>query len=269
MPKKLIALYADAYNDRFGIGISYVRFLSLFGEVMLVHSQADLQYYLETADVLALPGGADVDPRRYNESPYFDGTRTNPIYEYLDEALLIPWIATGKPIIGICRGLQTLNVAMGGSLHQHVRGHVGVGDRDEAEHVIYTDIDDLGGMDYRIYPVNSFHHQAIKRLAPDFDIIGWSPVFKNCFSLLGRGAADARVSYVWKKEKHQKNLTRVENRYIFPEIIKHRTRPYIAFQYHPEDMMCPLAISLIDNMLNPVENFNLPVNHNHILTNEL
>ena len=244
-----ILLYADTYNDKVSINSAYVDFLQQFGEVLLVMPSNDLKFYTEFGDVLALPGGADVDPMRYGEYPK-SVSRTNPHFEYLDKHLLMPWLETGKPIVAICRGLQTLNVALGGSLYQHIEGHVQVADRNKCEQKLYTDIEG-----YHIHKINSFHHQAIKVLAPDFDVLGWTTAYKRCPSLHDRVRPEGRHIYEEVTEHGQKKIKMEEiiykgNKEInyyhsFPEIIKHRTRPYIAFQYHPEEFFCPLATELI------------------------
>ena len=76
----------------------------------------------ENADVLLLPGGGDMHPRFYGQA--LNGS------EDLDEArdareltLIDNFLCAGKPVIGICRGLQVLNVYFGGTLRQHIEGH--------------------------------------------------------------------------------------------------------------------------------------------------
>jgi len=139
--KLKILIYADSYNERIGQSLSYVKFLAQFGEVILVSAQNDLKFWVEHADVLALPGGADVDPKRYGEVSYFTMNRTNPHYEHLDTTLLPMWLDTKKPIIAICRGMQTLNVACGGTLFQDIIGHIGHPDkRSQPEHDIFSEL---------------------------------------------------------------------------------------------------------------------------------
>ena len=262
--KLRILLYADSYNDRVGQSTSYLDFFSNFGEVVLVTASSDLPHLIHHCDVLALPGGADVNPMRYGEFPEWHTGRTNPNYEYMDWKLLDPWLETGKPIIGICRGLQTLNVACGGSLIQHITGHVGGEDRTRGLHDLYTGgtIDGKtvegiripnegkkGSKDYTLHKVNSFHHQCIKELAPGFDIIGWAPVFKGCPSTVKPSKNFLREGETWTRNKQGMLESEGSEWYCIPEIIRHRERPWIAFQYHPEDFNCPLAIYLIEKTL--------------------
>lgn len=242
----IIALYADSYDEKTGMRNTYLGYFSQFGHVMLVHCGMDLDFVLEHCDVLALPGGADVLASRYKERPSIWAGRPNQQYEYLDEQLLKPWILTGKPIIGICRGLQTLNVALGGSLHQHIIGHIGDDEaRDAPHHELYTDI-----TGYEVVEVNSFHHQAIKTLAPGLKVIGWSTAYKRCPSLDASEFAARRYTL---SEKQNRVLKSNQEFFAFPEIITHETLPYIAFQYHPEESNCPLAKELITQTLKEYE----------------
>lgn len=259
-----ILLYADSYNGRVGTSDAYADFFSQFGEVILITPMNDLKFFMDHCDILALPGGADVDPMRYGESPTFWTGRSNLHYEFLDKYLLTPWLATGKPIIGICRGAQTLNVALGGNLIHHIEGHVGGEERGKTEDVIYTNIPE-----YPIHLVNSYHHQALGKLGDGLKVIGWGTIIKNCVSL--RMAKDKLL----KAKKYEKvpvdSLSREEqiqvrqrfqggrpksvykwtkdSYYAIPEIVAHTERPYVAFQYHPEEFNCDLAVDLISQML--------------------
>jgi putative glutamine amidotransferase len=245
-----ILLYADTVPEKVQVNTAYVEFLSQFGEVILVMPSNNLEFFIEIGDVLALPGGADVDPMRYNEYPR-GSKSTNPAFEYLDKYLLGPWIKTKKPILGICRGLQTLNVAMGGSLYQDIDGHVQYTDRDRCDQKMYTDIPG-----YEINRVNSFHHQAVKTLADDFEVIGWSVAYKHCASLKDRIQPDGRYIYMEEGEGKNKVPKRTKGMYFtFPEIIRHKHLPYIAVQYHPEEFFCPLATELFAETLNLTLNY--------------
>lgn len=244
-----ILVYADFYGDKLYQNSAYIEFLSQFGEVIPVSSINNLSFWTREADVLCLPGGADVDPARYNEKPSSKHTRINPHYEYLDAVLLAGWLETKKPIIGICRGMQTLNVALGGTLHQHIHGHIGGTDRSKTDQVLFTDI--FGdGLDYRIYKTNSYHHQAVKQVANGFKVIGWSPVYDKCktFSEQDKKYPKLRQKYVKNKQTGETLKTK-DYWYYFPEIMVHETLPYLAFQYHPEEFNCELAILLINKLL--------------------
>jgi putative glutamine amidotransferase len=130
-------------------------------------------YALEL-DALVLQGGADVSPLSYGEQPIrqdWQGDRVRDVYEI---ALLAEFVARGKPVLGICRGLQVINVAFGGTLYQDIESqHEEAGDHHDPEAYDrhYHEIAFVaGGGLAAIYPdvprtrVNSIHHQAVKAL---------------------------------------------------------------------------------------------------------
>ena len=124
---------------------------------------------LPEVDGLLLPGGWDVDPSYYGEKP---DEKVGPIDRDLDETELRLFSQAREkeiPILGICRGQQVINVAMGGSLIQHLDDHdVRAQGRRHLAHTIEVDpSSELGRAagEHKIR-VNSLHHQAIRRLAP-------------------------------------------------------------------------------------------------------
>lgn len=119
-------------------------------------------------DGLLLPGGWDVDPQLYGEAK---DEKVGPIDRELDDTELRMFKqarARELPVLGICRGQQVINVAMGGSLVQHLDDHnVAEFGRRHLAHAVEVEPDSelgqaTGGREIR---VNSFHHQAVKQLA--------------------------------------------------------------------------------------------------------
>ncbi len=129
---------------------------------------------LTFATGLVLPGGADVAPSRYGSSAH----PTSDWDQRLDELEfpLVHWALTrGMPILGICRGLQVLNVALGGSLVQDLPSerassvqHPSPGARDLLTHDLHIEEGSLlaSALGTTTMRVNSLHHQGIDRLAP-------------------------------------------------------------------------------------------------------
>jgi anthranilate/para-aminobenzoate synthase component II len=224
----LIALYSNVYETSVGQGIAYMDFFNEFGEVILVTTESNLSRIIEQCDVLAVPGGMDVLALGVgNDNPGFHAGKANPHYEYLDKYLMVPWIETGKPIIAICRGMQALNVHMGGTLHKHVSGH-NQGD-DEGTDEMYTDIPR-----YNIVKINTFHHQAVASIAPGFQVVGWSTLNRGCRAIKSSFTI-TRHTYIKAKESKRPQAT--HDRYpVCIECMLHEERPYVAFQYHPEDL---------------------------------
>lgn len=133
-----------------------------------------------SCDGLLLPGGADIDPRRYGA----ENIASEGIDEARDEEelrLAAAFIAAGKPIFGICRGHQLVNVALGGTLIQHIEGHAAIGNVD-AIHSVHTA---AGSFLHSIYGehfnVNSSHHQALDRLGHGLVAVQWhGDIIEGC-----------------------------------------------------------------------------------------
>ena len=146
----------------------------------LLHpSNITLRHYARHLDGLVLQGGADVSPQTYSElptRPEWSGDRARDLYEL---ELLHEFVEAGKPVLGVCRGCQLINVAFGGTLYQDVATNV-----PEALAHVHTDYDahrhaiefPPGSSLGRMFPnagrpiVNSIHHQAVKELGRDIRI---------------------------------------------------------------------------------------------------
>jgi putative glutamine amidotransferase len=119
-------------------------------------------------DGLLLPGGADLDPRRYGEEPL----PTTQVESRRDELEADAWRAArhrGLPVLGVCRGMQAINVFNGGSLVQHVDGHdsppfPSPEARPHPVRIVGTSrlADILGKADREFIEVNSYHHQVVR-----------------------------------------------------------------------------------------------------------
>jgi anthranilate/para-aminobenzoate synthase component II len=251
MQKPKILIYGNVYETTVGQGMAYMQFFSQFGDVLIVTSEMNLPRYIEEADILALPGGQDMFSGFYGGSPGFNSRMLNHQYEYLDQNLLKPWIKTGKPIIGICRGMQVLNAYMGGTLHNHVVGHVQGDkyDRDDRPHDMHCT---AFGEKFHIYQINSYHHQAVKDVAEGFEVLGWSGVYKGCPSLKRGNTKFKAIGFI-RDLKSSTNVKATKESPMLPELMRHKTLPYIAFQYHPEEFMCGLAFQLIDELIQKYE----------------
>ncbi len=124
---------------------------------------------LPQLDGLLLPGGWDVDPDLYGEKPH---PTVKEIDRELDDTELAMFRQAREaqiPVLGICRGQQVINVAMGGDLFQHLADHDvrGLG-RNHIAHAVEVDpTSELGrAAGGSTIEVNSFHHQAVRSLAP-------------------------------------------------------------------------------------------------------
>jgi putative glutamine amidotransferase len=138
---------------------------------------------LDRVDGICLPGGPDLQPSAYGEEPHPELGPTEPRVDAVELALVRAGDRRNLPILGICRGMQLLNVARGGTLHQHLPDVVG----DQLQHrqpehgsVTTHRVDTaphsrlratLGGPSLE---VNSFHHQAIRTLGDDLTATAWA-----------------------------------------------------------------------------------------------
>lgn len=146
--------------------------------VLLPPQQDGADEVLDRVDGLVLTGGADVDPLRYGAAPAAQTSRPRVLRDEWEIALTRAALRRDLPLLAICRGLQVLNVALGGSLHQHlpeVTGHEG----HQPSPGVFGAVDvntepgtrtaELAGPRVR---VSCHHHQALARLAPGLKVTG-------------------------------------------------------------------------------------------------
>lgn len=115
-------------------------------------------------DGIIIPGGGDLDPSRYGQANTGSSNIDNALDDRQIDAVKRSAEA-GKPVLGICKGIQLVNVAFGGTLNQNIGGHMGVW---HSAHVV------AGGWLSGVYSgsvsVLSYHHQSIRDLAPGFQV---------------------------------------------------------------------------------------------------
>ena len=132
--------------------------------------------YMKLVDKLVLTGGQNVEPIHYQEKLLIDSSNYFPERDRFELALIEAAHHQEKPIFGVCRGLQLYNVAQGGSLHQEVLGHWQENTGNQPSQDLYFPIESQLSQIYAQEPtVNSFHRQAINKLAPSLEIIALSP----------------------------------------------------------------------------------------------
>lgn len=178
----------------------------------LLHpSNITLRHYARHLDGLVLQGGADVAPQTYSEvptRPEWGGDRARDVYEL---ELLHEFVDAGKPVLGVCRGCQLINVAFGGTLYQDVVTNV----PDALAHV--QDIYDahrhairfpagssLGKMFRGVERpvVNSIHHQAVKELGRDIRVEAYSEP-DGIVEAIRYERADFVMGLQWHPEFHR------------------------------------------------------------------
>lgn len=161
-----------------------------------------IDHYVDDLDAFVFPGGADIDPALYGDAvhgavdfiPEHDGF----LYRFLDRA-----VAARKPVFGICKGMQLINVYFGGTLVQHLPtadDHHRPERRTDHVHTVefHGDSRLRASFSDDVIPVNSIHHQAVDRLGDGLRVTA-------------RSSGDGTV-----------------------EAVEHETLPIMGVQWHPE-----------------------------------
>jgi putative glutamine amidotransferase len=166
--------------------------LHVSGEVRLLDPSMSVADALTGVDGLLLSGGEDVAPERYGETPHATVTDVDPTRDAFEIALIAEARQRDLPIFAICRGIQILNVACGGSLVQDIPSQLG-GPMEHSftvpphqpfsrAHEVWIEKDSLLAAllrerlsDADACEVNSRHHQSVKALAPGFKVSATAP----------------------------------------------------------------------------------------------
>ena len=190
-----------------------------------------LDHYAQWLDGLVLEGGSDVWPGSYGETPLQEKWNGDRVRDEYEKALVTAFGRVGKPVFGVCRGLQLLNVAFGGTLYQdigtqrpeaQVHRDAAIYDRNFHQ-VNFVPGSTLAGL----FPqagsakVNSVHHQAVKDLAPDFEVEARSSDDGIIEAI--RRKPGAGLSYVaavqWHPEFHRADLGTLDDMPILEDFL--------------------------------------------------
>lgn len=173
----------DDGRERVALNTAYVRALARAGLVPIVLPtilEPDRAVAaLDAAHGLVLTGGEDVDPALYGARPHPKLGDVDPTRDAAELALIRAALARRMPLLAICRGIQILNVALGGTLYQDLPSERASGiahqDKDlrheiriEPDSLVHRTIGTLAAQ------VNSRHHQAIRDLAPGLKATAWA-----------------------------------------------------------------------------------------------
>ena len=195
-PDSLRGLEVDLYFCDYARGV-----IAAGGLPVFLPSSADPADYANRLDGLLLSGGADIDPARYGQQPCAELFTPEPARDAFEMVLLDGAAAAGMPVLGICRGIQVLNVHGGGTLHQHVAPHA-CSSQPPNSVAHRVDLAE-GSLAASLYgpsvQVNSLHHQTIDEIADGYDATGRSD--------------DGAI-----------------------EVIEAHHRPWLGVQWHPEMM---------------------------------
>jgi len=174
------------------------------------------EHIFDMCDAFLITGGTDVDPVHFGETNEGLSKGIDARLDRLDEQTTKYAVKSKKPLLGICRGLQTINVFLGGSLYQDLGPLNQNHQKIVAGHIVHIKPHPLFNFPSTI-EVNSYHHQAIKEVAPGLDVIG----------------------------KHEDGTV---------EMVIHETLPIFAVQWHPEiDNDLPYSKMIFDAFFKLIE----------------
>ncbi|HET7120912.1 MAG TPA: gamma-glutamyl-gamma-aminobutyrate hydrolase family protein [Solirubrobacterales bacterium] len=173
--------YEAAFSPR-----AYVRAVQRAGGLAIVlppdeRAVAEPDLLLDRVDALLLLGGADLDPASYGAEPHSETRGSWPERDRFELALTRRALERDMPVLGICRGMQLLNVALGGTLVQHLPEAIGSeAHRTVAgtfsEHHVRLDPESLAcsAAGVEAFVVWSHHHQGVDRVGEGLKVSGWS-----------------------------------------------------------------------------------------------
>jgi putative glutamine amidotransferase len=160
--------HGEPPHAEMALGMTYLRAIEGAGGMPVVLPPlGDVEALLDRLDGICLSGGPDLDPEAYGAAErHAELGPTEPGIDAFELALARAADARGIPVLGICRGAQTLNVARGGTLHQHVPAHRQAEPATATTHTVHVDAGTRLARMVGITPlrVNSFHHQAVDTL---------------------------------------------------------------------------------------------------------
>ena len=176
--------------QRASLNAAYIRAVEGAGAVPVLlapeMSEAAIEALMAQVSGLVLTGGGDIDPARYGQEPHPKTTGVMAVRDEMEDTATLWALERDLPILAICRGLQMLNVSLGGSLHQHLPDVYGDAikhaqtdhgfSRDEATHGARMQAGSclaalLGTEDAQ---VNSMHHQGLAQLGDGLTPTAWA-----------------------------------------------------------------------------------------------
>lgn len=162
--------------------LAYVKAVRKAGGIPLLVplvEPGDARQWIARVDGVVLTGGFDIDPGAYGQPPHPETGTTDSVRDALDLAAARAAVDADVPMLAICRGVQVLNVAMGGTLVQHIDKHHDVERYNEVVHPVSVEPGSrlalwLGDEVGPTFDVNTLHHQAVDTVAPGCRAVAWA-----------------------------------------------------------------------------------------------
>lgn len=220
----------------FGLNAAYLQYFRQFGNIILIDScNTDV---IKGLDLLVLPGGRDVNPIRYGESPHVKTQNPDIQYEFFDEKVLPKYIKEKTPIFGICRGFQTLNVFFGGKINQDIWQDYSGNERGKlVDTLCLNPIQPVEIKEEWINGSKKWGDKTLTGLHLKVNSLHHQGVFAK-----PKGKFEVTLSDEFYQLAYNLN-------YGNTEAICHKKLPIIAVQWHPEEMMVDIYSELLINRL--------------------
>jgi putative glutamine amidotransferase len=215
-------------HPAYGVNVPYANSISSAGGLPILIPlnlpDDDLDLLLQRLDGILFTGGGDIDPTHYGNQPHSQVEGIDAERDHVEINLALTVMRIGKPFLGICRGIQVINVALGGSLYEDLveqfPGSVQHDNhalpRNYLAHSVKVQPDSplaniLGGNQTK---VNSLHHQGVRVLAPELSVIASAPDgLIEAVELLGH-------PFGWAVQWHPEELQELEPmRRLFKELV--------------------------------------------------
>jgi putative glutamine amidotransferase len=174
MKRPLIGITTDLDDEYLKLDHSYCDAINAAGGVpIIIPPSTDTSIYAEMINGLLIPGGNDLDPSYYYEEMMSQVKPVSRKRSDFEISLLEEVISRGKPVLGICYGMQLINVFFGGTLYQDIESQISVEiSHKKGYHIIV--ITENRFLEKGTFSVNSTHHQAIKKPGNGLSVFAFS-----------------------------------------------------------------------------------------------
>ena len=213
-----------------GVSLNYLEYAAMFGTPRMIMPEEEFV----DLDLLMLPGGPDLMPQSYGQTPSFRTGHSDLFKQFFFDKRLDNYIEQGTPIFGICLGMQMLAAKCGVPLRQHLHMHAQSPDRWKKGHTIK--LETLNPYDFEgiklvdninvEQDVNSHHHQAV--LLSDFKRVN---------------DVNAQLGVIATAKCEDNGADRIIEAFF------HLEKPIIGVQWHPEEFYDRMSTKLVESLL--------------------